>query len=83
VVRPLTDALKGGKAGTSKMDWSATMTAAFQAAKTALSATCSLDHPSAAAELSLATDASSPHIGGVLQQRRPLGFYSAKLETPS
>jgi hypothetical protein len=86
VVRPLTDALKGGKASASKLDWSATMTDAFQAAKTALSATCSLDHPSAAAELSLATDASSSHVGGVLQQRQPggqwqpLGFYSAKLD---
>jgi hypothetical protein len=46
-----------------------------------------LEHPAATAELSIATDASATHIGGVLQQRRPgghwrpLGFFSAKLDS--
>jgi hypothetical protein len=43
-----------------------------------------LQHPAPNAELSLATDASDTHIGGVMQQksgdhRRPLGFFSRKL----
>ncbi len=43
-----------------------------------------LQHPSPNAELSLATDASDAHIGGVMQQKsgdhwRPLGFFSRKL----
>jgi hypothetical protein len=80
---PLTDALKGGMSSASKLEWSLAITASFWNARTALSATCSLDHPSATTELSLATDASSSHVGGVLQQRCsggqwwPLGFYSS------
>jgi cleavage and polyadenylation specificity factor subunit 1 len=48
-----------------------------------------LEHPCPQAELSLATDASDTHIGGVMQQKtgghwRPLGFFSRKLsETES
>jgi hypothetical protein len=43
-----------------------------------------LQHPAPNAELSLATDASDTHIGGVMQQKsgdhwRPLGFFSCKL----
>jgi hypothetical protein len=43
-----------------------------------------LQHPAPNAELSLATDASDTHIGGVIQQKlgdhwRPLGFFSRKL----
>jgi hypothetical protein len=43
-----------------------------------------LQHPALNAELSLATDASDTHIGGVMQQKsgdhwRPLGFFSCKL----
>jgi hypothetical protein len=42
-----------------------------------------LQHPAPNAELSLATDASNTHIGGVMQQKsgdhwRPLGFFSRK-----
>ena len=44
----------------------------------------SLVHPSASAEVSLVTDASSSHVGAALQQResgcwKPLAFFSAKL----
>jgi hypothetical protein len=43
-----------------------------------------LQHPAPQAELSLATDASDTHVGGVMQQIsgdhwRPLGFFSRKL----
>jgi cleavage and polyadenylation specificity factor subunit 1 len=85
IVRPLTDALQGGGKPKDKIQWSAEKQAAFEAAKSALSASTLLDHPSPAAELSLYCDASSTHTGAVLQQRRPggqrspLGFYSQKL----
>jgi hypothetical protein len=58
---------------------------AFRLARTALAETALLDHPAADAQLSLVTDASATHIGGVLQQKRrgstwrPLGFFSQKL----
>jgi RNase H-like domain found in reverse transcriptase len=86
IIRPLTEALKGGRAGGSKLQWSDEMRASFQAAKAALSTMCQLDHPSPTAQLSFATDAFASHIGSELQQRRPgshwrpLGFYSTKLD---
>jgi hypothetical protein len=45
-----------------------------------------LEHPVSVADLSLVTDASSTHIGTVIQQRRPgqgwrpLGFFSVQLD---
>jgi hypothetical protein len=86
IIKPLTDALKGSKSGTAAVSWSLPLQAAFKAAKDALANLCYLEHPAAAAELSIATDASATHIGGVWQQRRPgghwqpLGFFSAKLD---
>ena len=58
--------------------------AAAAAVRAALAAAVPLSHPLPNAELSLATDASDSHIGGVLQQKeaagwRPLGFFSRKL----
>ena len=58
--------------------------AAADAVRAALAAAVPLSHPLPNAELSLATDASDSHIGGVLQQKeaagwRPLGFFSRKL----
>jgi RNase H-like domain found in reverse transcriptase len=61
------------------------MSAAFEAAKAAVSAATLLAHPSPTADLALITDASGFHVGAVLQQRsngqswRPLGFFSQKL----
>jgi hypothetical protein len=57
---------------------------AFQQAKRFLAAAVPLQHPAPNAELSLATDASDTHIGGVMQQKskdhwQPLGFLSRKL----
>jgi RNase H-like domain found in reverse transcriptase len=86
VIKPLTDTLKGSKSGKTAVEWTPELSTAFLAAKDALSQLCHLEHPAAAAELSIATNASATHTGGVLQQRlpgghwRPLGFYSAKLD---
>jgi Reverse transcriptase (RNA-dependent DNA polymerase) len=62
IVRPLTDALRGGARGMTVVKWSATMKSAFAASKAALAAATLLDHPTADAALSLATDASATHI---------------------
>lgn len=86
VLLPLTDALHGGRAGSDRLTWSASMEAAFKKAKEAIYSAALLAHPSQAAELVLVTDASESHVGAVLQQRgrrqawQPLGFFSKKLE---
>jgi hypothetical protein len=77
VLRPLTDLLKGGA---KTLEWTASAQEAFQAAKRILAAVVPLQHPAPTAELSLATDASDTHIGGVMQQKsgdhwQPLGFF--------
>ena len=86
-LRPLTDALRGGKRGADKLCWSAGDQHAFEAAKAALAAAALLAHPRQGAILSLAVDASATHVGASLQQRdpsaaawEPLGFYSKKLD---
>jgi hypothetical protein len=81
VLKPLTDLLKGGA---KTLQWTATAQEAFQKAKCLLAAAVPLQHPAPNAELSLATDASDTHIGGVMQQKskdhwQPLGFFSRKL----
>jgi hypothetical protein len=58
--------------------------ATFQAAKGTLAAALPLAHPAPNAVLSLATDASVTHVGGILQQLfkgswQPLAFISKKL----
>jgi hypothetical protein len=78
-LQPLTDALRGDP---KTLEWPPT--AAFQAAKNALEAAEPLVHPVTNTVLSLATDASDTHVGGVLQQLaggnwQPLAFYSKKL----
>jgi hypothetical protein len=78
-LQPLTDALKGAP---KTLEWP--LAAAFGAAKAALAAAVPLAHPAPNAVLSLATDASDTHVGGVLQQLtggrwQPLAFYSKKL----
>jgi RNase H-like domain found in reverse transcriptase len=85
ILRPLMDTLGGGPRGKAVVTWNEERTAAFQAARESLADTALLDHPAAAAELVLVTDASASHVGAVLQQRqrgqswRPIGFYSKKL----
>jgi hypothetical protein len=86
LVLPLTRALCGSPRGDHLLDWSAEMSAAFSAARKSLSSTATLEHPVPGAEISLVTDASSTHVGAVIQQRRPgrawrpLGFFSAQLD---
>jgi hypothetical protein len=80
-LQPLTDLLRGNP---KTLVWSEDAATAFSAAKTALAAATSLVHPLPGAVISLATDASNTHIGGVLQQLsagswRPLAFFSRKL----
>jgi hypothetical protein len=61
-LQPLTDALRGDP---KTLQWPTT--ASFEAAKAALAAAVPLAHPTQNAVLSLATDASNMHVGGVLQ----------------
>jgi hypothetical protein len=66
------------------LEWPPAAAAAIGAAKAALAAAVPLSHPAPNAVLSLATDASDPHVSGVLQQLnggrwQPLVFYSKKL----
>jgi hypothetical protein len=81
VLHPFTDLLKGGPR---TLQWTAKAQESFQKVKRLLAAAVLLQHPSPTAELSLATDASDTHIGGVMQQKssshwRPFGFFSRKL----
>jgi hypothetical protein len=50
------------------LEWAPAAAAAFGAAKTALAAAVPLAHPAPNTVLSLTTDASDTHVGGVLQQ---------------
>jgi hypothetical protein len=64
------------------------MVAAFAGAKQAMISATHLAHSTVGAELSVVVDASAMHVGACLQQqlpgrkdRKPLGFFSKKLET--
>jgi RNase H-like domain found in reverse transcriptase len=87
MLKLLTDFLKGGKAGMAAVEWTADHLAAVEAAKQAVATAVHLSHLVAGAELGLFVDASTEHVGAVLQQRRsaatpwqPLGFFSKNLE---
>ncbi len=69
-LRPLTDALPGGRKGVDKLEWSAAMDAAFAAAKQSLLTATHLAHPTVGAELSVVVDASATHVGGDYLARR-------------
>jgi hypothetical protein len=78
-LQTLTNALRGAP---KTPEWPPA--AAFGLANAALAAAVPLVHPALNAVLSLATDASDTHVGGVLQQLnggswQPLAFYSKKL----
>lgn len=86
---PLTNALKGGPSGSTLLTWTPEMQTAFETAKATLAAATCLAHPVPNATLSLVCDASSSHVGAVLQQQlpnqsdfQPLGFFSKKLDKP-
>ena len=81
VLQPLTDLLRGSP---KVLDWPPEAAVAFTASKKALVGAVPLSHPAPNAVLSLATDASDTHVGGVLQQLsprgwQPLAFFSKKL----
>jgi hypothetical protein len=83
VLKPFTDLLRGRGAKT--LQWTAPAQEAFKQAKRFLAAVVPLQHPAPNAELSLATDASHTHIGGVMQQKskdhwQPLGFFSPQTD---
>jgi cleavage and polyadenylation specificity factor subunit 1 len=82
ILRPLTEFMKGSKSGTTAVEWNPERSVAVEAAKQAVAAAVHLAHPVAGAELGLFVDASSEHMGAVLNQRRsagdtwqPLGFF--------
>jgi hypothetical protein len=83
VLKPLTDATRGGQK--SDLVWKDDMRAAFDASKQALCAATELAHPLPGAQISLAVDASSTHVGAVLQQHEPgiflceVGYSSVKI----
>jgi hypothetical protein len=81
-LRPLTDALKGGRKGAELEKWSPEMEIAFMQAKLALANSTRLSHPLPGAVISLSVDASATHIGAGLHQRqqgsviwKPLFFF--------
>jgi hypothetical protein len=85
LVLPLTRALRGRPKRSTLLPWALAMAAPFAVARGVLSSSAVLAHPVAGAELSLITDASTTHMGAVIQQRRrgqawlSLGFFSAQL----
>ena len=87
ILKPLTDALRGGLPPSSAVEWAPALEEAFVASKAALCDAALLAHPRERAELALVVDASGGHVGAALQQRatpraewEPLGFFSQKLE---
>jgi hypothetical protein len=84
VLKPLTDALRGGKR--TKLEWTEEMERAFREVKKKVVEAVELAHPSSGAALVLNVDASNTHVGAVLQQAddrgqlQPLGFFSVKLD---
>ena len=78
----LFEALKGKP---KTLDWTPQCQQSFEATKEALAKASLLFHPRPGAQLALTTDASNLAVGGVLEQRGPLGweplaFYSSKLK---
>ena len=78
----LFEALKGKP---KTLDWTLQCQESFDAIKEALAKATLLFHPRPGAQLALTTDASNLAVGGVLEQRGPLGweplaFYSSKLK---
>ena len=85
VLKPLTDALRESQ--WTKLDWTAEMLVAFNTSRALLSNITQLAHTHPTAELVLAVDASSTHVGAVLQPHagtsglQPLSFFSCKLDS--
>jgi hypothetical protein len=82
VLRPLTNLLK---VGTKTLEWTIMAEEALKNAKHLLAMAVLLQHLASNAELSLVTDASDSHVGGIMQPKsgdhwRPLGFFSKKID---
>ena len=87
---PLTDLLKGPtRTKTARIVWNREQQSAFETIKNSLAEAATLANEDPTAPLVLSTDASSHHIGAVLEQfvdleetgTRPLAFYSKALPT--
>ncbi len=70
-LRPLTDALRGGRKGADKLEWSAAMDAAFAGAKQALLSATHLAHPTVGPELSVVVVASATEVAGLEELAAP------------
>jgi hypothetical protein len=77
-LRPLTDALRGGRKGADRLLWSAAMEAAFAAANQSLLTATHLAHPTVGAELLVVVDASATHVGACLSTP----FYYLRTQSP-
>ena len=85
MLRPLYQALTGGKTRTKTLDWSEDMTKAFEATKEALADATLLHHPVQGAPTALTSDASDKALGAVLEQKtggvwKPLAFFQPTAE---
>jgi cleavage and polyadenylation specificity factor subunit 1 len=83
ILHPLYDSLRG-KSQTAEVIWTPANSAAFDAAKAALSDATLLAHPRPDAPLALSSDASDVGVGAVLEQQtalgwEPLAFFSRQL----
>ncbi len=65
VLRPLADLLKGGP---KTLEWTDKAQEVFQNEKRLLAGSVPLQHPFPNVELSIDTDASNTHFGGIMQQ---------------
>jgi Reverse transcriptase (RNA-dependent DNA polymerase)/RNase H-like domain found in reverse transcriptase len=86
VLRPLTEASKGPGGKKQPLQWTEEMETGFCRIKELLCSATTLAHPELAAAISFSVDASDTHMGAVLHQgagaaRRPLAFYSKKLDS--
>jgi hypothetical protein len=66
VLKTLTDCLRGGRAGSEKLQWTEPMLQAVSKAKAAVVTAMTLTHPAVGAELSLVVDKSADHVGAAL-----------------
>jgi hypothetical protein len=89
ILRPLTDALKGNRPASDRLDWSREMKGSFKGAKATLSKAMRLGHPNLTTQLAQHVDASASHIGAALHQWvnghmawQPLGFFPGSWRLP-
>ena len=86
-LKPLYQALSGGKSRPKSLEWTDDMTKGFIDTKEALANATLLQHPIQGAPTALTTDASDSALGAVLEQKvgniwKPLAFFSRQLRKP-